>query len=185
MLEHLNSKWKSEWTETVEKIDMKHSSWKAWATINKLTGRKHISPNPNSMNPNAIALCLMKNDKFKQPSQLNIELNSKSVDQDFSSNEVMITCTQSSFYTLMKSASNGCGYFPQTAHSQRSFQKCKKWRKWYMHSSWTHQLITLAAIKPLVSYVYCTNFTSVWSTIESNLLLEEQAGFRPNSYTID
>ena len=54
------------------------------------------------MNPNAIALCLMKNDKFKQPSQLNIELNSKSVDQDFSSNEVMTTCTQSSFYTLIK-----------------------------------------------------------------------------------
>ena len=54
-----------------------------------------------------------------------------------------------------------------------------------MHSSWTHQVITLAAIKPLVSYVYCTNFTSVSSTIESDLLLEEQAGFRPNSYTID
>ena len=32
----------------------------------------------------------------------------------------------------------------------------------------TNQLITLADTDPLASYTYPTNFTSVWSTIESN-----------------
>ena len=35
-LKHLNSKYKAAWTETVENIDMKYSSYKAWTTINKL-----------------------------------------------------------------------------------------------------------------------------------------------------
>ena len=82
--------------------DMKHSSRKAWATINKLTDRKNISPNPNLMNPNAVASCLMKNGKFKQSSQkvtrninhqLKMEWNLLSVDQDlcnnFSNNEII------------------------------------------------------------------------------------------------
>ena len=36
LLKHLNSKYKAAWTETVENIDMKHSSRKAWTAINKL-----------------------------------------------------------------------------------------------------------------------------------------------------
>ena len=83
---------------------MKHSSRKACATTNKPTGRKNISPNPNSMNPNAVASCLIKNGEFKQPNpeftrnvnrQLKKEWNSPSADQDlcneFSTNEVMAT----------------------------------------------------------------------------------------------
>ena len=66
LLEHLNSKRKAEWKETVENIDMKNSSRKAWATINKLAGRRNISPNPHSTNLNAVASCLMQSSKFKQ-----------------------------------------------------------------------------------------------------------------------
>ena len=36
LLKRLNSKYKAAWTETVENINMKHSSRKAWTTINKL-----------------------------------------------------------------------------------------------------------------------------------------------------
>lgn len=70
---------------------MKHSSRKAWAIINKLTGRKNISLNPHCMNPNAVSSCVMQNAKFKQPNreftrnvirQLKIEWNSPSADQD-------------------------------------------------------------------------------------------------------
>jgi len=32
-----------------------------------LTGRKHVSPNPNTMSPNAVASCLLSNGKFKVP----------------------------------------------------------------------------------------------------------------------
>jgi len=39
----LNEKRKTAWISTVEGIDMKSSSRKAWSTINKLTGRKNIS----------------------------------------------------------------------------------------------------------------------------------------------
>jgi len=45
LLTHLNKKRKAAWNSTVESIDMKSSSRKAWFTINKLTGRKNISPN--------------------------------------------------------------------------------------------------------------------------------------------
>ena len=102
-LEHLSSKRKAAWKETVENIDMEHSSRKDWATINKLSGRKNISPNPHSMNPNAVASCMMQNGKLKQPNreftrnanrQLKMEWNSPSTDQnlcnDFSTNEVMV-----------------------------------------------------------------------------------------------
>ena len=36
LLKRLNSKYKAAWTETVENINMKYSSRKAWTTINKL-----------------------------------------------------------------------------------------------------------------------------------------------------
>jgi len=70
---------------------MKHSSRKAWSTINRLTGKKNTSPNPNSISPNAVALCPLKNEKFQQPDrqltrdvnrQLKTEWNSRSVDHD-------------------------------------------------------------------------------------------------------
>ena len=89
LLEHLNSKRKAVWT--VENIDITHSIRKAWATINMLTGRKNISPNPNSMNSNAVASWLIENGKFKQPNrefrrngtrQLKMEWNSPSANQD-------------------------------------------------------------------------------------------------------
>jgi len=34
-----------------------------------LTGRKHVSPNPNTMSPNAVASCLLSNGKFKVPNK--------------------------------------------------------------------------------------------------------------------
>ena len=40
LLNHLNNKRKKSWIEATESIDMKHSSKKAWSTLNKLTGRK-------------------------------------------------------------------------------------------------------------------------------------------------
>ena len=103
LLEHLSSRCKAEWTETMENIDTKHRSRKAWATINKLTGRKHILSNSDSMNLNAVASCLIKNCKSKQPNrefkrnvnlQLKMEWNSLSADQDlckdFLTNKVMV-----------------------------------------------------------------------------------------------
>ena len=101
LIEHLNSKRKQQWVATVENVDMKHSSRKAWSTLNKLTGRTHISPNPNSISPNAVASCLLSNGKFKDPNkpftrevnrQLKEAWNAPSTDQnmcnDFTSKEI-------------------------------------------------------------------------------------------------
>jgi len=63
----LNEKRKTAWISTVEGIDMKSSSRKAWSTINKLTVRKNISPNPNTISPNVVASVLLKNGKFNNP----------------------------------------------------------------------------------------------------------------------
>ena len=80
-----------QWISTVECIDMKWSSQRAWSTINKLTGHKHISSNPNSISPNAVASCLLNNGKFKNPNrqftrevnrQLKEEWNSPSANQN-------------------------------------------------------------------------------------------------------
>ena len=81
---------------------MKHSSHKAWATINNLTGKIIISPIPHLMNSNVVILCLMKNGIFKREfqeftrnagSQRKMERNSPSADQDLcnecSTNDVM------------------------------------------------------------------------------------------------
>jgi len=48
---------------------MKHSSRKAWSTINNLTSRKNTSSNPNSISPNAVALYLLKNGNFQEPNR--------------------------------------------------------------------------------------------------------------------
>ena len=102
LLEHLSSKRKATWKETVENIDMKHASWETWAAIKKLTGRKNILPNPHSVNLNAVVSCLMQNSILKQPNQeftrnvkrqLRMAWKLPSADQDlcndFSINEVM------------------------------------------------------------------------------------------------
>ena len=81
---------------------MKRSSRRAWKTINKLTGRKNVSPNPNSISPNAVASCLLNNGKFKNPNrqftrevnhQLKEAWNSPSEDQnlcnDFTLEEIV------------------------------------------------------------------------------------------------
>ena len=57
LIDHLNSKRKEEWISTIENVDVKRSSRRAWKTINKLTGHKNVSPNPNSISPNAVASC--------------------------------------------------------------------------------------------------------------------------------
>ena len=91
LIDHLNAKWKEQWISTVERINMKWSSWKAWSTINKLTVCKNVSLNPNSISPNAVASCLRNNGKLKNPNeqftrqvnwQLKEEWNSPSADQD-------------------------------------------------------------------------------------------------------
>ena len=101
LLDHLSVRRKEVWLSTVESIDMKHSSRKAWAIINKLTGRKNVSPNPHSVSANSVASCLLKNGKFDKPNrdftrkvnrQLKIAWNAPSTDQnlcsDFSINEI-------------------------------------------------------------------------------------------------
>jgi len=70
LIEHLNSKRKEQWVATVENVDMKRSSWKAWSISNKLTACKHVSLNPNTMSPNAVASSLLSNGKFKVPNKI-------------------------------------------------------------------------------------------------------------------
>ena len=91
LLDYINNHRRSKWVSTVEETDMKHSSRKAWSTINKHTGKKNTSPNPNSISANAVAPCHLKNAKFQQPNkeftrlvnrELRAEWNSPSVDQD-------------------------------------------------------------------------------------------------------
>ena len=69
LTDHLNAKQKEQWISTVECINMKRSSRRAWSTINKLNGRKNVSPNLNSISPNAVASCLLNNGKFKNPNR--------------------------------------------------------------------------------------------------------------------
>ena len=134
LVEHLNSKRKATWTETVENIDMKHSSLKAWAAINKLAGRKNILPNPNSINPNPVASWPIKNGKLKQSNreftrnvnrQLKMEWKSSSTDQDlcndFSTNEVM---------AAIKTFKFGKAPVPDNLHPEfflNLFKKCFEW----------------------------------------------------------
>ena len=102
LIDHLNSKRKEEWISIVENVNMERSSRRAWKTINKLTGRKNVSPNPNSISPNAVASCLLNNGKFKNPNrqftrevnhQLKEAWNSPSADQnlcnDFTLEEIV------------------------------------------------------------------------------------------------
>ena len=73
---------------------MKHSSRKAWMTLNKLTARKKISATPNSVSANSIASCLLSNGKYTKPNKLftysvkqklKKAWNAPSVDQDLTS----------------------------------------------------------------------------------------------------
>ena len=91
LIGHLNVERKEQWISTVESVDMKRSRRRAWSTINKLTGLKNVSPNPNSISPNAVTSCLLNNGKFKNPNsqfmrevnrQLKEEWNSPSADQN-------------------------------------------------------------------------------------------------------
>ena len=134
LLDHINKHRRSKWISKVKEIDMKHSSRKAWSTINKLTSKKNTPPNPNSISPNAVSSCLLKNGKFQQPNkeftisvnrELKGEWNSPSVDQDlcgdFTADELHSgisslkpgkapgpdNLTLSASYTLTKSAKTG------------------------------------------------------------------------------
>ena len=91
LIGHLNAKRKEHWISTVESIDMKRSRRRAWSAINQLTGRKNVSPNPNSISPNAVTSYLLNNEKFKNPNrqfttevnrQLKEEWNSPSADRN-------------------------------------------------------------------------------------------------------
>ena len=103
LINHLNSRRKEEWISTVENLDMVRSSRKAWRTINQLIGRKNVSPNPNSISPNAVASCLLNNGKFKNSDkqftrevnrQLKEAWNALSADQnscsDFTLEEIVL-----------------------------------------------------------------------------------------------
>ena len=83
------------------KIDMKHSSRKAWSTLNRLTGRKNSSIVNKAVSANSVAKCLVNNGKYKEfDKEFTREVNRKlkeawqtpSVDQDlcssFSTEEV-------------------------------------------------------------------------------------------------
>ena len=95
LINHINERRKTIWKKTVETIDMKHSSRKAWSTLNKLTGRKTYSPSRKPIQPNAIAKHLIDNGKFKNCDKeftrnvnrkLKAAWNSPSADQDLCSN---------------------------------------------------------------------------------------------------
>ena len=63
LMTRLNTKRRERWTETVESIDFTHSSWRAWQTINKLTGQAS-KPMPCPITASAIAAQLINNGRF-------------------------------------------------------------------------------------------------------------------------
>ena len=170
---------------------MKHSSRKAWATIDKLTGRKNISPNPPSMIP---ASCLMQNVKFKEPNreftinvknQLKMKWNSPSTDQDLYND-----------FSTIKTLKADKAPSPNNLHpefflhlDEKSFEwlrilfsNCLSAKK--LPKVWKMEKV-IATLKPskpadnpgsyrLISLlcILC-KFKGVWSTIESNPLLSQ------------
>ena len=60
---HTDISRKSNWENTVNEIDMKHSSRVAWQTINRLTGRNKKAQNSNDVKAKDVAKCLINNSK--------------------------------------------------------------------------------------------------------------------------
>ena len=166
---------------------MKHSSRKAWSTINKLSGKKNSSPNPNTISPNAIASCLLKNGKFqhlnkeftrKVNRELKTEWNSPSVDQDLCGD-----FTADELYSAMRTLKAGKAPGPDNLHPEFIMhlgERCLDWlrkllsncihqKKHLRSGSWQRLLlcsnqinrVTLpVAIAQLAFYVSPTNCTN-------------------------
>jgi hypothetical protein len=64
LINTLGNKRRARWLETINSIDFTHSSRKAWATINRLTG-KSSKPKPCPVSANSIASVLVDNGKWK------------------------------------------------------------------------------------------------------------------------
>ncbi|KMQ82898.1 rna-directed dna polymerase from mobile element jockey-like protein [Lasius niger] len=55
LLHSLNDSRRQKWIETVENLDFKHSSRKAWSLIKKLGGSTHVLANKAEVTPNQVA----------------------------------------------------------------------------------------------------------------------------------
>jgi len=128
---------------------MKSSSRKAWSTINKLTGRKNISPNPNTISPNDVASVLLKNGKFNNPDKnftrhVNHELMPTRTSavtsqlknlclQSVHSNQAkhlgLITFTQNSSFIWTILALNGSGNFSHLQCNKTNFLSYGRWQR--------------------------------------------------------
>ena len=67
LIKRLDEKRQERWIETVESIDFTHSSWKAWYTMNRLTGRTASKLDKCPVSANAIASQLLQNGRFSNP----------------------------------------------------------------------------------------------------------------------
>ena len=64
LLVRLDTKWRDQWSEAVQNIDL-HSSQVAWNTSNNLTGRSQQSSYHCPVSANTIASQLVKNEKYE------------------------------------------------------------------------------------------------------------------------
>ena len=193
LLDHINNHRRSKWISTVEEINMKHSIRKPWSTINKLTGKKNISPNPNNISPNAVASCLLKNGKFQQPNkefttsinwELKTEWKSPSVDRDlcgdFTADELHSVInllkpgkapgpdnlTLSSSYTLTKSAKTGYSNCCPLLSTSKKFPRSGNLERLLLYLSLINRVILPAATpgKPLMNTLQTVRGTYIQSS---------------------
>ena len=108
LLEYLDLQRQKKRIETVEEINFTHSSRKAWATINRLTGNNKRHTSKAALHPNKIASCLVNNGKYKsydRDRKINNELkqawHSPSADSDLCS-DFTVTEVKSAIKSLKK-----------------------------------------------------------------------------------
>ena len=187
LIDHLNAKRKEQWISTVESIDTIRSSRRAWSAINKLTGRKNVSPNPNSISPNAVASCLLNNGKFKNLNrqftrevngQLKEEWNSPSADQNlceqFMDDEIIAVIKSPKagkapgadnshpefFLTSMKTAFNGYDHSSTSFCTRKKYLKYGNLQKWLLCLNQRNHQMSQAPTDQLAYFVFLLSFTN-------------------------
>ena len=92
LLNIISEKRRARWEETIGSIDFTHSSRKAWATINRLTGRSS-KPKPCPVTANSIASVLVNNGKWNDRSK-EAKAHNRKVNKDIK--EALLTQPSSS-----------------------------------------------------------------------------------------